>query len=85
MVLIKSAVSALALGAAASAATTSSCHLGKRCDASQRARALLKQMTWEEKIGQMGGVRRVLSSGTTINPQYGAIQKMQNGEMGELP
>ncbi|KAK3302826.1 alkaline-phosphatase-like protein [Chaetomium strumarium] len=55
------------------------------CDARQRAKDLLKQMTWEEKIGQMGGVRRVLSSGTTVNPQYDTIRQMQNGQMGFGP
>jgi hypothetical protein len=85
MPILHAAVSAMAFAAAVSSATTSTCHNTKQCDARQQAKDLLKQMTWEEKIGQMGGVRRVLSSGTTVNPQYDTTRKMQNGQLGKLP
>jgi len=39
-------------------------------------------MTFEEKVGQMGGVRRLFSSGTTVNPQYETVRETQNGQMG---
>jgi len=49
----------------------------------QRAEALLKLMTWEEKVGQMGGARRLLAANATFNETtFNTITRTQNGEMG---
>lgn len=51
----------------------------------QRAEALLKKMTWEEKVGQMGGVRRLLKLGPVVDEEnYEKIHRLQNGNMGEI-
>lgn len=52
--------------------------------ASDRASDLLSRMTWAEKIGQMGGVRRLLGSGLSFNQtSYDIISQYQNGILGE--
>lgn len=50
----------------------------------QRAEDLLKLMTWEEKIGQMGGIRRLFAANVTFNQtSFDEIYKLQNGQIGE--
>lgn len=52
--------------------------------ASDRATDLLSRMTWTEKIGQMGGVRRLLGSGLSFNQtSYDILAEYQNGILGE--
>lgn len=51
--------------------------------ASDRAADLLSRMTWTEKIGQMGGVRRLLGSGLSFNQtSYDILAETQNGILG---
>jgi beta-glucosidase len=51
----------------------------------KRAGDLLERMTWEEKIGQMGGVRRLLSAGLAFNrTSYDQVRALQNGILGEF-
>lgn len=50
----------------------------------ERAQALLKLMTWEEKVGQMGGIRRLLADKLVFNQTtFDAIHELQNGEIGK--
>lgn len=50
----------------------------------QRAKALLKKMTWEEKIAQMGGIRRLLTSGSIFNEaNFESRYQYQHGNIGE--
>ncbi|KAK5126613.1 hypothetical protein LTR85_009547 [Meristemomyces frigidus] len=49
----------------------------------QRAEALLEQMTWAEKVGQMGGIRRLFSADLAFNKtSYAEIRTLQNGMIG---
>ncbi|KAK6814628.1 hypothetical protein RU639_009567 [Aspergillus parasiticus] len=50
----------------------------------QRAEALLDQMTWDEKVGQMGGIRRLLNSGPEIDEENYEYRQAeyQNGNIG---
>ncbi|KAI0023945.1 glycoside hydrolase family 3 protein [Xylariomycetidae sp. FL0641] len=50
----------------------------------EQARKLLEQMTWAEKVGQLGGVRRILDADMTFNrTNYDSfIQNYQNGQIG---
>ncbi|KAJ4416634.1 hypothetical protein N0V82_006644 [Gnomoniopsis sp. IMI 355080] len=51
--------------------------------ASDRAADLLSRMTWSEKIGQMGGVRRLLGSDLSFNQtSYDILAEYQNGILG---
>ena len=50
----------------------------------KRAEALVDQMTWEEKVGQMGGIRRLLSLGPQIDEENYEYRQAeyQNGNIG---
>lgn len=52
----------------------------------ERAEQLLEQMTWEEKIGQMGGIRRLAArtnNEITFNrTAFDEIHELQNGMIG---
>lgn len=49
-----------------------------------RATDLLARMTWPEKIGQMGGVRRLLGSNLSFNQtSYDILSQYQNGILGK--
>jgi beta-glucosidase len=51
----------------------------------ERAKDLLRRMTWEEKIGQMGGVRVLLGANLTFNETtYNSIHELQNGILGNF-
>ncbi|ETI23267.1 hypothetical protein G647_05066 [Cladophialophora carrionii CBS 160.54] len=48
--------------------------------AAQRADALLPQLSWEEKIAQMGGIRRLLGANATFNrTAWDALYPLQHG------
>ncbi|KAI2630192.1 glycoside hydrolase family 3 protein [Hypomontagnella submonticulosa] len=51
-----------------------------------RAADLLKRMTWEEKVGQLGGVRRTLGrtggQATFNKTAFDIVHKTQNGQIG---
>lgn len=52
--------------------------------AHDRAADLLAKMTWAEKIGQMGGVRRLLGTNLSFNQtSYDILSQYQNGILGE--
>ncbi|KAI1209302.1 glycoside hydrolase family 3 protein [Annulohypoxylon truncatum] len=52
----------------------------------ERAADLLQRMTWEEKVGQLGGVRRTLvhtnGQATFNKTAFDAVHKTQNGQIG---
>jgi hypothetical protein len=51
----------------------------------ERADDLLERMNWEEKIGQMGGIRRFASANLTVNrTSYEIYAQDQNGILGEM-
>lgn len=53
--------------------------------ASDRAADLLSRMTWTEKIGQMGGVRRLLGLDLSFNQtSYDILAEYQNGILGRF-
>lgn len=55
-------------------------------DARQRAQQLLDQMTWKEKIGQMGGIRQILPRGVEFNQTFfDDLYELQNGNIGQSP
>ncbi|CAJ0548363.1 Ff.00g019760.m01.CDS01 [Fusarium sp. VM40] len=52
----------------------------------QRAKALLKKMTWEEKIAQMGSIRRLLKLGPEVDEEnYDSRYELQHGTIGFGP
>lgn len=52
--------------------------------AADRARGLLEQMTWQEKVGQMGGIRRLLGPDLAFNQTlFDEIHPTQNGNIGK--
>jgi hypothetical protein len=54
------------------------------CTPQLRARDLLSRMTWEEKVGQMGGIRRLLGANYTFNrTYYDTYSPLQNGILGK--
>ena len=61
-------------------------YLNSSLAAKNRAADLLQRMTWEEKIGQLGGVRRAFSrvngKPSFNQTSYDLIQKTQNGQIG---
>jgi hypothetical protein len=72
--LIAAALAACQLGAASAAKSTPR----------QRAKALLKKLTYEEKIAQMGGIRRLLKSGGIVDEDnYNSRYQTQNGNIGK--
>ncbi|KAF2177749.1 glycoside hydrolase family 3 protein [Zopfia rhizophila CBS 207.26] len=85
MIIVK--ILALALSTSCLVATLPSSngaiYLDPSSSAKERAEDLLKRMTWEEKIGQMGGVRRLLSAGLAFNrTSYDQVRALQNGILG---
>ncbi|KAI7970721.1 hypothetical protein EIK77_007901 [Talaromyces pinophilus] len=51
----------------------------------ERAKDLLQRMTWEEKIGLMGGIRVLLGANLTFNETtYNSIHELQNGILGNF-
>ncbi|KAF3352317.1 Folic acid synthesis protein fol1 [Verticillium dahliae VDG1] len=52
----------------------------------ERAQDLLERMTWAEKVGQLGGIRRAVSrtNGKPVfnETSFNAIRKTQNGQLG---
>lgn len=80
------AISALTVTSSISSSYVSSTPIYKDASASPdaRARDLLSLMTWDEKIGQMGGVRQLLQANLTLNrTTYDAIREnLQNGILG---
>ncbi|KAK7408602.1 hypothetical protein QQX98_009250 [Neonectria punicea] len=74
------------------AAVLAFCHIGSVASAKgkgtpkQRAKALLKKMTWDEKIAQMGGVRRLLTLGPVFDEaNFESRYKYQHGNIGFGP
>ncbi|KAF4471888.1 periplasmic beta-glucosidase [Fusarium albosuccineum] len=52
----------------------------------QRAKALLKKMTWEEKVAQMGSIRRLLKLGPEVDEEnYESRYELQHGTIGFGP
>lgn len=53
----------------------------------ERAADLLQRMTWEEKVGQLGGVRKTLGRtnglATFNKTAFDLIHKTQNGQIGK--
>ncbi len=48
-----------------------------------RASDLLAQMTWEEKVGQLGGIRQILQAKLAFNQTlFDSIHSLQNGMIG---
>lgn len=64
------------------------CHVGfaeAKDSPRQRAEALLGKMTWEEKIAQMGGIRRLLKLGPSIDQEnFDKIYELQHGNIGKF-
>lgn len=62
-------------------------YLNASLSASERATDLLQRMTWEEKIGQLGGIRRALTRSNgevTFNrTSFEMTRKTQNGQIGQ--
>lgn len=67
------------------AAFLAACQLGEaKSTPRQRAKALLKKMTYQEKITQMGGIRRLLKSGGVVDEDnFDSRYATQNGNIGE--
>lgn len=52
--------------------------------ASQRADSLLVQLSWEDKIGQMGGIRQLLGPNDTFNrTTWNTLYPLQHGILSE--
>lgn len=52
---------------------------------SQRAANLLPQLTWEEKIAQMGGIRQLLGANATFNrTTWDSLYPLQHGILSKL-
>ena len=62
-------------------------YLDPSLSAHDRAEDLLQRMAWEEKVGQLGGIRRVVSrvDGEPVfnRTSFEAIRKTQNGQIGK--
>lgn len=53
-------------------------------NAAQRAADLLPRLTWSQKVGQMGGVRRLLGSQLSLNQtNVDILLETQNGILGK--
>lgn len=51
----------------------------------QRAKVLMKKMTWEEKIAQMGSIRRLLKLGPEVDEEnYNSRYELQHGTIGKI-
>jgi hypothetical protein len=57
----------------------------KSLPASVRADNLLPQLSWEEKIAQMGGIRQLLGANATFNQTtWDLLYPLQHGILSEL-
>jgi hypothetical protein len=67
--------------------TTSEPYLDSTLPPFRRADDLLGRMTWEEKVGQLGGIRRAFgtSNGKPVfnRTVYETTRSTQNGQIGE--
>ncbi|TIC90095.1 Periplasmic beta-glucosidase [Colletotrichum higginsianum] len=76
----------LASLAAAVSPSNGSAHLDSSLTPAERADSLLRLMTWEEKVGQLGGIRRLAETvGGKISyneTSFEEIRKTQNGQIG---
>ncbi|KAH8898982.1 beta-glucosidase [Thozetella sp. PMI_491] len=83
-----SAASVLAAGLLGSYGLAESCgprpiYQNASYSPTERAQDLLPRLTWQEKIGQLGGVRRLLGPGLSFNQTaYDVLAKTQNGILG---
>lgn len=56
----------------------------KSLPAAQRAESLLLQLSWEEKIAQMGGIRQLLQANATFNrTTWNRLYPLQHGILSE--
>ncbi|GJD03378.1 periplasmic betaglucosidase [Colletotrichum higginsianum] len=76
----------LASLAAAVSPSNGSAHLDSSLTPAERADSLLRLMTWEEKVGQLGGIRRLAETvGGKVSyneTSFEEIRKTQNGQIG---
>lgn len=76
----------LASLAAAVSPSNGSAHLDSSLTPGERADSLLRLMTWEEKVGQLGGIRRLAETvGGKVSyneTSFEEIRKTQNGQIG---
>ena len=78
--LVTAALSALALASLPQIQPWMNTSLSAR----QRAEALAAVMTWDEKIGQLGGIRRLLGANVTFDQNsFNQTSKYQNGNIGK--
>ncbi|TQN64670.1 Beta-glucosidase, partial [Colletotrichum shisoi] len=72
--------------AAAASPSNGSAHLDPSLTPGERADSLLRLMTWEEKVGQLGGIRRLAETvGGKVSyneTSFEEIRKTQNGQIG---
>ncbi|KAK6218629.1 periplasmic beta-glucosidase [Colletotrichum tabaci] len=72
--------------AAAVSPSNGSAHLDSSLTPGERADSLLRLMTWEEKVGQLGGIRRLAeTAGGKVSyneTSFEEIRKTQNGQIG---
>jgi hypothetical protein len=81
--LVLAAVSPIAASALPRDAADKLVYRDAKASPKERAEDLLARMTWKEKVGQMGGVRRALSSDLVFNrTSYDEIHELQNGNLG---
>lgn len=71
----------------AKARDDSPAYLDSSLSPKERAADLLQRMTWEEKVGQLGGVRKTLGrtdgQATFNKTAFDLVHKTQNGQIGE--
>jgi beta-glucosidase len=73
-----------ALSAVLLARQGSSAWQDRSLPAAQRAENLLLQLSWEEKIGQMGGIRQLLQPNATFNrTTWNDLYPLQHGILSE--
>lgn len=62
-------------------------YLNSSLSPKERAADLLQRMTWEEKVGQLGGVRKTLGrtdgQATFNKTAFDLVHKTQNGQIGK--
>ncbi|KAJ4292589.1 hypothetical protein N0V90_009252 [Kalmusia sp. IMI 367209] len=81
MLHLQNVLTALSLCSSFVTATSSN---GSSSNFKQRAQEILNQMTYEEKVGQLGGIRRLLDHGPKINEDNykTRVDGYQNGNLG---
>lgn len=68
---------------AVAASASSPMYQNSSYSAQERAADLLHRLSWQDKVGQMGGVRRLLSAGLSFNQTtFDILVKTQNGILG---